>query len=114
MISTLLPDLIKESYDNSVEHGFHELIPPKDELSIPTRICLIHEELSEALREFRKTSPGTIRMPDPFVEELADAVIRIFDLVGIQEIVGTDRFIRILMNKMVINRGRPKYHNKRI
>ncbi|MHA1408870.1 MAG: hypothetical protein ACTSQY_00880 [Candidatus Odinarchaeia archaeon] len=41
---------------------------------IPESLCLVHSEISEALESYRN---GSI---DNFGEELADAVIRIFDL----------------------------------
>lgn len=112
MLSSLLSDLIQEAHDNSKNHGFHDVIT--GEHAIPVRLVLIHSELSEALEEYRRTPRGAEEIPDAFVEELADVAIRLFDLVGFEDI-GSQRFIDILLAKMVKNKSRPKLHgNKRI
>ena len=55
---------------------------------VPELLCLIHSEVSEALEGYRKSKPDAPLMDDhltdrPMLEvELADAVIRIFDMAG--------------------------------
>lgn len=50
---------------------------------VPTKLCLIHSEISEAMEGFRKGLYDD-KLPDrPMIEvELADAFIRICDLAG--------------------------------
>lgn len=51
------------------------------ERNIPEMLCLIHSEISEALEAYRKDLPDDhLYGYDGFDVELADAVIRIFDL----------------------------------
>lgn len=66
----------------AVEHGWWE----KATINIvPEKLALIHAEVSEALEEYRDQKmetyySGDKRKPEGFGIELADAVIRIFDL----------------------------------
>ena len=53
------------------------------ERNVPEALCLIHSEVSEALEGFRKGVYDDHLTDRPMLEvELADAVIRIFDLAG--------------------------------
>lgn len=58
--------------------------------SIPEKLALIHSEISEALEEYRNGTAyvyeGDNGKPEGLAVELADAVIRIFDLAGALEI----------------------------
>lgn len=55
--------------------------PPK--VNIPEKLCLIHSEISEAMEGHRKGLMDDKLPNRPMLEvELADAVIRIFDLAG--------------------------------
>ena len=52
-------------------------------LVVPTKLALVHSELSEALESHRKnTKDDKLPQYDGIAVELADAVIRIFDLAG--------------------------------
>jgi NTP pyrophosphatase (non-canonical NTP hydrolase) len=52
-------------------------------LVVPTKLALIHSEISEALESHRKnTKDDKLPQYDGIAVELADAVIRIFDLAG--------------------------------
>jgi NTP pyrophosphatase (non-canonical NTP hydrolase) len=62
-----MSELAEESHDIAVAHGWWH-----KERGIPEMLCLIHCEISEALQEYR--NGRTVG------EELADAVIRIFDM----------------------------------
>tara|TARA_Y100001970_G_scaffold141265_1_gene173898 strand:- start:144 stop:467 length:324 start_codon:yes stop_codon:yes gene_type:complete len=73
--------LINLSHNIAKEKGWWD----KDR-EVPEIIALIHSELSEALEEYRVNDNLNIRYengkPEGFVVELADALIRIFDLSG--------------------------------
>tara|TARA_A100001037_G_scaffold298504_1_gene322349 strand:+ start:204 stop:527 length:324 start_codon:yes stop_codon:yes gene_type:complete len=73
--------LINLSHNIAQEKGWWD-----KEREIPEMIALIHSELSEALEEFRVNDNLNIRYengkPEGFVVELADVLIRIFDLSG--------------------------------
>lgn len=43
---------------------------------VPELLCLVHSEVSEALEAYRKADS------ENFVEELADILIRVFDMAG--------------------------------
>jgi len=52
-------------------------------LVVPTKLALVHSEISEALESHRKnTKDDKLPQYDGIAVELADAVIRIFDLAG--------------------------------
>jgi len=63
----------KEANDVAIEHGWYE-----EERPIPELLCLIHSEISEALEAYRKNIP--VGEKGWIGEELADAVIRIWDM----------------------------------
>jgi len=95
---TTLGELIKESHECALQHGWWDNIKPKPILE---KIALIHSELSEALEELRKGQTPTAvyheegetkmyvpyypmgkHKPEGVPVELADAVIRVADLAG--------------------------------
>ena len=73
--------LIEKSHNIAISKGWWD-----KEREIPELIALIHSELSEALEEYRVSENLDIRYeknkPEGFVVELADVLIRIFDLSG--------------------------------
>jgi NTP pyrophosphatase (non-canonical NTP hydrolase) len=107
----MIRKLSKEIHENAREKGWW---PEGDDdvNNIPEKIALVHSELSEALEEYRNHRiPDGIYMDNPskpegFGIELADAVIRIFDLaeylqIDIQECIEV---------KMDYNKTRPQRH----
>lgn len=116
----------EDAYNTGVDHGWYENGMP----NVGERLALIHSEVSEALEFYRdgrdisemishKQDPLYSRMPvevfvredgkpDGFWVEIADVVIRCFDMAGAY---GVD-FESILKRKMEFNKGRQHKHGK--
>lgn len=99
-------------------------------LTIPEKLALLHSEISEALEVYRDpqsmslrglwfhshygptddptNEDGSLRKPIGFMSEMADVVIRVFDLTGA---IGGD-LASAVKTKMAYNRGRPRKHGK--
>lgn len=116
----MLNELCKEAHENAVAHGWWE-----GKKSFGELIALCHSELSEALEEYRAGEHWNIiyysdkqgakyGCDDPFEPlkpegipiELADVLIRIFDMCGYYGI-DLDEAVRIKMN---YNKTRPYRH----
>lgn len=114
-----LTDLADEAYANAKHKGFHSDADGKPkERNIAEALCLIHSEISEALEEIRDNPNPLYRYyrdadgkPEGFLVELADAVIRIGDLVGC--VGALDVFEDIVKEKMDFNATRPHMHGKK-
>ena len=111
-------------HQNAIEKGFFE-----KEKNIGEMLCLIHSEVSEALEADRNNKYANVNMlgvngwvsDDDFVksyilnvkgtfeEEMADIVIRVFDLCAFKQI-DLEQHIRA---KMRFNSKREKYHGKK-
>jgi len=65
----------KEVHDLSIEKGWYDKTTKRE---VPELLCLIHSEISEALEAYRHDIPSTEK--GNLGEELADAVIRIWDM----------------------------------
>jgi NTP pyrophosphatase (non-canonical NTP hydrolase) len=74
-------ELCKEIHASNVKAGWWDAAD--NALVVPTKLALVHSELSEALESHRKnTKDDKLPQYDGIAVELADAVIRIFDLAG--------------------------------
>lgn len=92
-------ELCKEAHETAKSKGWHDVEQPT-----PVWLALIHSEVSEALEADRKGDD------ENFVEELADVLIRTFDLCGL---MGLD-LEKAVLEKMEHNKTRPHKHgNKR-
>lgn len=125
----MINDLCAAAHENAKEKGFYEVEP-----SIPERLCLIHEEVSEALQADRKGIDTNLEehsiaellsistkkdnafknvfgvcVKGTFEDELADICIRVFDLAAHQ---GIDLESHIKA-KMRYNKMRPYKHGKK-
>lgn len=119
-------ELIEESHKIAKEKGWYDT-----ERSFGELIALIHSELSEALEEYRKhgdkkghmtaiyySGKGYIselpteicKKPEGIPIELADVLIRIFDICGKHDI-DLEKAIEI---KMEFNKTRPHRHGGKV
>lgn len=92
-VETNLDVLIARAYDYAANK--HKFWPEDQEgrkAILPQQLCLVHEEISEALKEWRK-DPHFPEMryaedgkPEGFPSELADVCLRIFSIAGALEV----------------------------
>lgn len=87
--------IAKEIHLNALAHGWWDT-----DRKIPELLCLIHSEVSEVLEAYRNEDIDNIK------EEMADIVIRVFDMA---EGLGIDIQSEIL-KKHEINKSRPYRH----
>lgn len=107
-------DYAYQAHQNSKAHGFWEGEDPTDPHVLAAKLCLIHSEVSEALECIRdgqmKTTLRQDGKPEGFPSELADIIIRVFDLA---EVTGCN-IQQEVVNKMEFNRTRTHRHGGRI
>ena len=79
---------------------------------IPECIALIHSELSEALEYHRMGRVPDDHLPefDGLTVELADVIIRVFDLAGRHKL----KLSEALLAKMAYNESRPVKHGGKV
>jgi len=103
-VTVLFEQLQELVYQAMQANGFH------GDVAFSTKIALIHSELSEALEADRKQIVNDDKIPEftGIEAELADAVIRIFDLAGAYDL----RLGEAIVAKMLYNLNRPFKHGK--
>lgn len=77
--------MVKTVHNNNIEAGWFSDITTGERIdrNVPEMMCLIHSEISEAMEGYRKNLMDDHLTHRKMEEvELADAVIRIFDLAG--------------------------------
>lgn len=76
-------ELVTECHERSVLGGWWNNLDPQDPYVFATKIALIHSELSECLEGGRKgLMDSHLKHRTAEEVEMADAIIRIFDLAG--------------------------------
>ena len=70
-------ELSSEAYRTAKEKGFWE----GDNDNVPSKLCLMHSEISEALEAYRLGNPPSEKIDgfSSIEEELADEIIRVMD-----------------------------------
>lgn len=115
----ILNELAQDISEIAESKGFWDYPDVGENGLIPLKLCLVHTEISEALEEHRKPydddEPShytgmTPLQEDKFAEECADAMIRLFDIIGF---LGLSQFGQIFVDKVEKNRDRPYLHGKR-
>ena len=105
----ILDQLCYLSHQNSTLHGFYE---GEDGNSVPSKIALMHSELSELLEGHRRGKANQLdeHCPNFTNEEIetADLIIRALDFAGWRG----HRLGQALVAKMEYNKGRPYKHGK--
>lgn len=114
-----LDRLASDIYEINERKGFwDEPYSDDNELTVPAKLALIVDEVSEALQVHRDTyddadedpvSGMTPMQEDDFAEELADILIRTLDLAAAYDLDIGDAVVY----KIDKNRNRPHKHNKR-
>lgn len=107
-----LTDLVQEAHRNAVHKGFWGTragtggVDTSPE-NIAVKLALVHSEVSEALEVIRKPEGRK----EDLIEELADIVIRVFDLAG--AVTDPLTFVKSMERKMILNRSRPAKNGKK-
>ena len=109
-----LNEYVKRAHDTAKEKGWYDLKP---ERTLGDLLTLITSELSEAYEEYRNGkdlneiyyNDGS-KKPEGFPIEIADTVIRIFDLCG-RYGIDLDNAINI---KSEYNKTRPYRHGNKV
>jgi NTP pyrophosphatase (non-canonical NTP hydrolase) len=108
-----LDEVSKEIHKNATEKGFWDYMyqdnSPKADTFIfyAKQLAMIHSETTEVLEALRKD-----KGQDQVVEELADILIRVFDLYEGLRFNGdvSDSLHETLEKKMGVNKERPRMH----
>ena len=107
--------LIQESYETAKLKGWWD-DPESPERNFGMKLMLMVSELSEALEEYRHGRAldeiwyGEGGKPEGVTVELADVLIRIFDMCGHHELP----LARAITEKLAYNKTRPYRHGNKI
>lgn len=94
-----IKEAMKEIHELAIKKGWWE-----KERSVPELLCLVHSEVSEALEAYREGKRLN------FAEELADVIIRVFDMAYAFEI----DLEEAIQKKHEYNKSRPYRHGNKL
>lgn len=99
--------LTEEVHTRTVVNGFWE----GDNDNTPSKLCLMHSELSEALEAYRAGNPPDDKIPEfsGIEAELADVIIRIMDFGKMRNL----RIAEAVVAKISYNHSRPYKHGNK-
>ena len=103
-----MDELASKIHATAREKGFWDACSEDTQtIFVLKQIAMCHSELSETLEAYRKEKGDR-----EVVEELADTVIRIFDLwAGLVRLGYTEESLQdVLLSKMGVNEERPRMH----
>lgn len=108
-----LAEVIHDCWQIAEDHGFHSI----EGVTFGDRCALIHTEVSEAFESYRVQGRhvGFIEAdgkPEGTAAELADVVIRCFDVALADIGITAEQFALVIEHKMEYNRRRPFRHGK--
>lgn len=100
--------LSNEIHETNVEKGFWGTPETMDKYV--AKLCLVHSEVSEVMEALRKGQGS-----DKVTEEMADILIRLFDLYAVLVDAGEadPDLYRVMQDKMKANKERPPKHGNR-
>ncbi len=105
-----IPALVEACHAYVVSHGFWPGTYAQHVARVPEALALVHEEVSEALRDWRKDEQFPSMhyrevdgKPEGFPAELADIVLRVCDLAGALD-VDLNQAIREVREWSIANR----------
>lgn len=107
LLMTNFDEISQELHETAVSKGFYDELDMSEFNSQAKQLAMIHSEVTEVLEALRK-SQGERAV----VEELADILIRVYDMYGALQEAGVTSLSldEVFADKTAINKERPRMH----